>query len=71
LEINHGYTTMHSQLIIKITYRSSGFQTPAKAIYFYVLRNVQNGSGVHTASCSMDSGGSDPGVKWPWRDVEH
>jgi hypothetical protein len=34
-------------------------------------QSVQIGTGAHPASCTMGTGGSFPGRKWPWREPNH
>jgi hypothetical protein len=52
--------------------RAIGVRSPAGAKDFSSILCVQTGSGAHTASCTMGTGGPFPGVKVrPGRDADH
>jgi hypothetical protein len=52
--------------------RAIGVRTPAGAKDFSSSLFVQTGSGAHTASCTMGTGGPFPGGKArPRRDADH
>jgi hypothetical protein len=52
--------------------RAIGVRFPAGAKYFSSILCVQTGSGVHPASCPMDTGGPFRGGKArPGRDADH
>jgi hypothetical protein len=52
--------------------RAIGVRSPAGAKDFSSSLCVQTGSGVHPASCTMDTGGPFPGGKArPGRDADH
>jgi hypothetical protein len=51
--------------------RAIGVRSPAEAKDFYSILCVQTGSGAHSASCTMGTGGPFPGGKsaagaWRW-----
>lgn len=47
----------------------SGIRIPASAGDFFLLENVQTGSGAHPAACSVGTAAVCPDVKRPGREV--
>jgi hypothetical protein len=50
---------------------TAGVRFPTGARYFSLLRSVQTGSGTHSASYPIGTGGSFLGVKPPRREADH
>jgi hypothetical protein len=47
-------------IVTRLDDRGIGLRFPAEARDYFLLRNIQTGSGAHTASYATDTGGSIP-----------
>jgi hypothetical protein len=56
---------------IELTAWKAEVQFPSGARIFSLLHSVQTGSGAHSTSYSVDTGGSLPGLKRPGRETDH
>jgi hypothetical protein len=64
-------TRLQVSIVTVLQAGRSFVRIPAGERGFYLLQNIQTGSGAYTAFCSAVTGSFSPGVKRPRREVNH